>query len=122
MVVPTTTFPKLALLGVTESCGCTPVPDSAMVVGELVALLNTVTLPVKPPEVAGPKITLNVALCPAVNVSGGVRPLVPKPAPETLTWDMLTLEFPVLVIVTACVAVLPTSTFPKLTFAGLTPS
>ena len=56
-----------------------------MTAGELVALLTTLTLPVKLPDVVGSKITLNVALCPAAKVRGGVSPLALKPAPETLT-------------------------------------
>jgi hypothetical protein len=62
---------------------CTPVPDSAMV-GEPVALLTTLTVPLKLPDVAGSKITLKVVICPAAKVNGGVNPLTLKPAPETL--------------------------------------
>ncbi len=50
----------------------------------MVALLTTLTLPVKLPEVAGRKITLKFVLCPAARVSGGVRPLALKATPETL--------------------------------------
>src|SRR5258708_24562522 len=52
LVVPTVTLPKLALAGTTEICGSTPAPESAIVAGELVALLSTDTLPVTLP-VAG---------------------------------------------------------------------
>ena len=41
---------------------CTPVPDNAMVVGELVALLATLTLPVTLPASVGAKATLKVAV------------------------------------------------------------
>ncbi len=101
---------------------CTPVLESAIVVGELAALLTTVTLPVKLPAVAGAQITLKVVLCPAVKVSGGVRPLELKLAPEAVIWEILTLELPVLVRVTVCVPLLPTVTFPKLKEAGLAES
>ena len=97
-------------------------PDSVMAAGEFVALLVTVTLPDTPPAVVGVKTTLRVAVWPAVKVSGGVRPLVVKPAPETLIWEMLTLELPMLVRATVCVLLLPKVTFPKLKEAGLAES
>ena len=62
---------------------CAPVPDTAMV-GELLALLTTLTAPLKLPDVVGSKITPNVVLCPAAKVNGGVKPLTLKPVPETL--------------------------------------
>ncbi len=62
---------------------CTPVPDSEMA-GELLALLTTATLPLKPPDVVGSKITPKVVLCPGAKVSGGVNPVTLNPAPETL--------------------------------------
>jgi hypothetical protein len=87
----------------------------------LVALLTTDTLPVTLPEVVGLKITLKVVVCPAAKVRGSVRPLVLKPAPETLIWEMVTLEVE-LVSVTGRVLLLPTATFPKLTLVGLAES
>jgi hypothetical protein len=39
---------------------CTPVPESAIVVGETVALLVTVTVPLAAPADVGLKTTLNV--------------------------------------------------------------
>ena len=44
---------------------------------------------------------------------------MPKPAPETLIWETLTLELPVSVSVTVCAALLPTFTLPKLRLVGL---
>ena len=41
-------------------------------------------------------------------------PLAVKPPPETVTAEMVTLEFPVFVSVTVCVGVLPSTTLPKL--------
>ncbi len=43
---------------------------------------------------------------------------MPKPAPETLIWEMLTLELPVSVSVTVCAALLPKFTLPKLRLVG----
>src|SRR2546425_9772039 len=52
-LLPTSTLPKLTLGGVTESCGCTPVPLRAMVLGELGALLTSETLPDTLPVAVG---------------------------------------------------------------------
>jgi hypothetical protein len=93
LVMPTVTLPKLTLVGTTEIWGCTPVPASEIVAGELLALLTTVTL--------GENPTSSETLWPADSVTGGVTPLAVKPAPLTLICEMLTLEFPVLVNVTA---------------------
>ncbi len=84
----------------------------AISVGEFVALLATDTLPLTAPAAVGAKFTLNVVLCPAVKLSGAVSPLAVKPAPETLSCEMLTLELPVLVRVTVLLLVLPRFTFP----------
>jgi hypothetical protein len=84
----------------------------AICAGEFAALLATNTLPVTEPAAVGAKFILNVALCPAVKLSGAVIPLAVKPAPEVLISEMLTLEFPVLVSVTVLLLLLPTFTFP----------
>src|SRR5437879_11544738 len=63
-VLPTSTLPKLTLGGVTESCGCTPVPLRAMVLGELGALLTSERLPDTLPVAVGANCTLKVLDCP----------------------------------------------------------
>lgn len=64
LLLPTMTFPKLALVGMTESCGCSciPVPLRAIVVGEFVAFVTSWRLPVTLPALVGTKTTLN-AVC-----------------------------------------------------------
>jgi hypothetical protein len=47
------TLPKLKLVGLTVNPAWTPVPDNAIVAGEPVALLVTVTLPLALPLVVG---------------------------------------------------------------------
>src|SRR5437899_11835476 len=121
-VLPTSTLPKLTLAGVTESCGCTPVPLRAMVLVELGALLTSETLPDTLPGVAGANCTLKVLDCPAGRVSGNVSPLMLKPAPVTLPCAMVKLTPPELVKVRACTPVLPTTTLPKLALGGATES
>ena len=55
--------------------GCTPVPVSVIVAGELVALLVTVTLPGSDPALAGVKVTFNVAVAPAATIWPEETPL-----------------------------------------------
>jgi hypothetical protein len=47
------TLPKLKLVGLIVNPACTPVPDNAIVAGDPVALLVTVTLPLVLPLVVG---------------------------------------------------------------------
>lgn len=60
-VVPTATFPKLTVEGLTLNCGCaaTPVPLSVMTRDGSEAVLVTVTLPLAVPAVVGVKITVS---------------------------------------------------------------
>src|SRR5437879_2426686 len=81
-LLPTSTLPKLTLGGVTESCGCTPVPLRAMVLGELGALLTSETLPDTLPVAVGANCTLKVLDCPGGSVSGNVSPLMLKRSEE----------------------------------------
>src|SRR5437899_12240981 len=85
-VLPTSTLPKLTLEGATESCGCTPVPLRAMVLGELGALLTSETLPDTLPMVAWANCTLKVLDCPAVRVRGDRKSVVQGESPETVGW------------------------------------
>jgi hypothetical protein len=52
-----------------------PVPDNDTVVGELEALLAKVIVPGLEPVAVGKNTALNVLLCPAVRVSGKVKPV-----------------------------------------------
>jgi len=121
-VAATLILPKLRLDGVTEICGWMPVPLRAIVAGELVAVLTTVTLPEREPAEVGAKLTLNDADWPAARLSGSVIPLELKPVPVALICEIETLEFPVLEIVTFCAAVDPVARLPKLNDAGETES
>src|SRR4030095_8948083 len=97
LVTPTVTLPKLTLAGITEICGCTPLPLSEIVVGELAALLTKLRLPVALPVVAGAKPTLSEKLWPAVRVTAPVKPLTVNPAPVMATCETLTVAVPVFV-------------------------
>jgi hypothetical protein len=52
-------LPKLTLEGVTEICGCVPVPLNEIVAGELVAVLTTVMVPAAAPATAGAKFAVS---------------------------------------------------------------
>ena len=97
---------------------CTPVPDNAMLAGELVALLATLTLPVRLPEEAGAKVTLRVTAWLGVKVVPEVTPLALKLAPEAVTLERVTFEFPVLVKLALSKLLLPKFTLPKLRLVG----
>lgn len=92
----------------------TPLPESAMVTGEPLALLPTVTAPLRVPVVDGLKITLNDRLCPGVSVTGVLAPLKLNPLPLTPICEMLTSAFPVFVTTTDCEEDVPVATLLKL--------
>jgi phosphopantothenate synthetase len=118
LLVPVVTFPKATEPGVAFSVDCVPVPLSAIVSGELGALLTTEMLPVVLPELVGLNAALIVADCPAVSVNGVVTPDTLKPAPATLTCETVTFADPVFVSVMDCDPVLPTLTLPKFSLVG----
>ena len=99
-----------------------PVPERAIVAGEPLALLVTVTAPVAFPATVGLKITPKVRLCVGVRVAGVPAPLRLNPVPAARMLEIITLPFPVLVTVTDCVADAPVSTLPKLRFCELNES
>jgi hypothetical protein len=105
-------------LNATEWIAATPVPLSAINVGEVVALLVTVTLPLICSAFFGANVTFNVADC----VGAMVVPFRPPPAlasiPVTEIPDTVTLEFPVFVRFTGSVRALPTFSVPKFRFTG----
>ena len=86
LLLPTLTVPKLRLVGFAASrkVAASPVPLRAMVSGEPGALLAKETEPVTLPAVVGAKAALKVVLPPAAIVAGTVRPVMVKPAPDTV--------------------------------------
>lgn len=85
-LLPTVTLPKLRLVGFDPNVpGAMPVPDNGMVRLGFEALEVTLTLPLALPAEAGVNVTVNVALCPEVKVTGVVIPLKVKPVPLTAT-------------------------------------
>ncbi len=57
------------------SVALVPVPESATLVGELLASLSIMRVPRMKPVLVGAKLTEKLVLCPAANVNGRVRPL-----------------------------------------------
>jgi hypothetical protein len=91
----------------------TPVPLSEIFAGEFVALLLIVTVPVMLPATVGANTTFSTADWLGANTTLGLIPLVLNPAPITLTPEIVTLEFPVLVTVTPSELLAFTFTLPK---------
>jgi len=77
------------------------------------ALSVNTMLPVPPVVEVGEYVILKDVACPGVTVAGKVRPLIPKPTPETVAALITRFAFPLLVIVTLCVLVWLTGTLLK---------
>lgn len=81
--------------------------------GEFVALLATEILPVTAPAEAGVKVAVTVVVCPGFSMTPEA-PVALKPAPDTVTVEIVTRELPAFVSVTVCVPLLGMVTLPKL--------
>ena len=99
--------------------GGAPEPDKVIVVGELVALLVTITVPDTFPVADGANVTLKTVFCPGLRTIPDA-PVALKPGPETLTLEMVALELPELVKVVLKVLLEPMVTLPKGKLEGFT--
>jgi hypothetical protein len=117
LLLPVSTEPKLAEVGVRLSPACTCVPVTAAA-AFTPSLLVTVTLPLVAPPVVGANLTLSATLCEGASVTGTATPLTEIPAPLAATCVTVTLEFPVFESCRLCVALLPALTLPKFKLAG----
>ena len=116
------TLPKLRLVGLMfrVSVAAIPVPLRPTKVGEG-ALLAIEILPDAAPTEVGRKATVIVVCCPAFTFKGSENPLTVKKAePVSVTWVMLSVAVPVLLMIKAWDKVLPTTVFPKLRGVELT--
>ncbi len=121
LVLPSVTLPKAKLAGLTDS-NCVevvPVPESARLSGESVALLTSAIEPAMAPDVVGSKTTLKEAVLPAAMVKGMVIPVILMPVPVTSAWLMLTDTTPALLRVIVWEFEVPVATLPKLTVDGV---
>jgi hypothetical protein len=98
----------------------TPVPDRSIVTGELLTLLVMVTLPETPPAAAGANVTFKMALWPGFRRLPAEIPVASKPGPEMLVFEIVIVDPPEFVKVTAKMLLLPTLTVPKFKVEALT--
>ena len=120
-LLPTTTLPNEIVEGETLSvatAGETPAPCTGTEVGVALALLVIVAVPFTVPAVCGAKVTVTVRFDPAVIVTGKVRGLIEKPAPDRVTAETTKSALPVFETVTVRLLVVPTVTLPKAKLLG----
>jgi hypothetical protein len=124
LLLPTLTLPKGRLdeLSPRTLVAATPVPLREIVIGELGALLTSFIDPVTLPAALGPNTALNVAELPDVMVTGAVIPVVLKPAPETVTEEIVTVALPPLVRLMVCELFVPVVTLPNAAVVGVAAS
>jgi hypothetical protein len=116
-VLPTVTVPKGRVLGeMLKGPELAPTPESGITRLEVFAV--TLIVPVAFPAIVGAKRALKVKLCPAVKLSGRLRPLRLNPLPEATAFEMLTVLFVGFVRVTAICVLLASATLPKATLDG----
>ncbi len=118
---PSTTPPKLILLGVTDRVrvSAIPVPDNGMERVGFVAVLETVMAPESPPTAVGLKDTVKAVDAPAFKTCGVVRFEKLKPVPLANTLDMVMAWEPLLVRTTDWEFVDPTGGDPSETPDGV---
>jgi hypothetical protein len=120
-LLPTATLPKLSVPGFSVNCptaAADPVPESAIVDGDVGSLLVIEMLPVSLPAAVGANVALNVADWPAVIVFGVVIPDTPNDVPLTVITEIVRSAPPLFVKVIGEVPVVEVVTFPKFTLAG----
>ena len=107
--------PVVQLSALSAPGAAVPVPLRLITADGLVEeLLVRVSCPVAAPTAAGSKVTVSVAVCPWLSVSGKLAPDMLKPAPVTVPVLMVSGDVPVEVRVTDCgVAAVFTVTLPK---------
>lgn len=123
-VAPSFTFPKatFVVLVLRVRVGTAPAPVKLIVKSEFGALLTSEMDPATAPVVLGPKVALKLADLPGWTVMGMDIPLMLNPfkPPVIVTCEIVKTAFPGFEICIGCELVLPSATFPKFTFAGLT--
>src|SRR5258708_26322230 len=92
-------FPTRTRLGDTQTGNaggavCVPTPPRVTLVGEVVALLATVALPVTLLATVGVNATLSVADWLGGKMVPDVMPLAPDPVPRVVTPEIVTVQRP----------------------------
>jgi hypothetical protein len=121
--VPVVTSPKFRLVGLMPrvSVAEIPVPIRATEVGELGALLTIEMFPDTVPTAVGWKTTVIVVCVPAFTLKGTENPLTLNSAdPDLVTWVIVNVAVPVLVMINTWDKLVPTTSFPRLMEVELT--
>lgn len=116
---PTTTLPKVIVVGETASCpGVAPVPVRLTDIEGFDPFDATASDPLAAPPDCGANVTLKVAPCPGLNVTGGFTPVMLKPVPLGVIDEMVTAVPPLLLSVSDSVLLDPVATLPKVKLVG----
>jgi len=118
--LPMTAFPKARLAADAEivRVPVSPVPLTLSVSSWAPELLLSVIAPLSAPIAVGLNVSVKFWVLPAGSVTGSFKPLVEKPAPLTLTLEMVALPDPGFFNCTEWEMVVPTGTFPNATLPG----
>jgi len=100
VVLPTTTFPKVAVEGVAPIVEEVAIALRPMATEGSLALLVMETVPVSVPAATGLYVTVKLVACPAASVMGAVKPETLTPAPENDSLEIAALALPVFVTFT----------------------
>ena len=103
LLLPTFTFPKLRLAGLTARVRVTAIPEPVRLtdVGDVGALLTIEMLPEAVPATVGANATVMVVCCPAFTVRGTVNPLTLNADPVSLICLMVRVAVPVFLTIKA---------------------
>jgi len=105
-------FVNAKLVGVAvKVAGVTAVPLKGIGKLGFEAFEVTVAVPENVPGDVGAKVTVNVVLWPAINVTGGVIPEMVNPVPDAPTAEIVALVPPVFLIVSVRLELCPTVLF-----------
>jgi hypothetical protein len=121
VLLPTEIVLKFRLVGAAPSCtvDAPPVPDRAIVSDAGAPLVASVMDPFTAAVVVGVKIALKATLPPAGMVVAVDRPEIVNPAPGGVTFENVRVELPPFCSVMVCELLVPFTTVPKLTLAGI---
>ena len=120
--VPVVMLPKLRFVGLMLRVYIAAIPEPLRLtdVGEVGALLTMEMLPDTELTTVGANATVTVVCCPAFTLNGSEKPLTLKDEADAFICVMLNVAVPVLVMIKAWEAVVPTTSFPKLIEVELT--
>ena len=74
------------------------------------------------PPARAVKVVVRLTPWPGAKVSGRLSPLLLNPVPDTVAWEIVRFELPLLLRTTDFDTLLPIGTLPKFTVEGLTAS